>query len=137
MRIETKLLSNREIKDMGYISPCWLWTGGLNKGYGKVRDDNNKTIGVHIVSARLWLKDYTPTLFVLHKCDIRSCFNPEHLFQGTIKDNMEDCVNKKRYYNQKKTHCKRGHEFTTENTYIRPNGNRNCRECWKTYNLIR
>lgn len=27
------------------------------------------------------------------------------------------------------THCKHGHEFTPENTYIKPNGYRNCRKC--------
>lgn len=27
------------------------------------------------------------------------------------------------------THCKHGHEFTPENTYIRPNGRRQCRTC--------
>lgn len=30
---------------------------------------------------------------------------------------------------RERTHCKRGHEFTPENTYIRPNGNRECRAC--------
>jgi hypothetical protein len=27
------------------------------------------------------------------------------------------------------THCKRGHEFTPENTYVQPNGRRVCRTC--------
>jgi hypothetical protein len=27
------------------------------------------------------------------------------------------------------THCKKGHEFTSENTYITPQGWRNCRIC--------
>lgn len=27
------------------------------------------------------------------------------------------------------THCKRGHEFTEENTYVSPKGNRDCRTC--------
>lgn len=32
--------------------------------------------------------------------------------------------------NADKTHCKHGHEFTTENTYVAPgNGQRMCREC--------
>lgn len=28
-----------------------------------------------------------------------------------------------------KTHCKKGHEFTQENTYMMPNGGRGCRQC--------
>lgn len=35
----------------------------------------------------------------------------------------------------KKTHCKRGHEFTPENTYIRSgtNGKRTCRQCHREW----
>ena len=31
--------------------------------------------------------------------------------------------------NRDKTHCKRGHEFTPENTYVLPRGGRMCRAC--------
>lgn len=27
------------------------------------------------------------------------------------------------------THCRRGHEWTPENTYVRPDGSRTCRVC--------
>lgn len=36
--------------------------------------------------------------------------------------------------NTNKTHCKNGHEFTEENTYIAPQGNRSCRICLRIYN---
>lgn len=29
----------------------------------------------------------------------------------------------------KRTHCKRGHEYTAENVYVHPNGDRECRTC--------
>lgn len=36
-------------------------------------------------------------------------------------------------HNKNKTHCKRGHEFTAENTYINPSsGGRQCLKCRKT-----
>lgn len=35
--------------------------------------------------------------------------------------------------NRKKTHCKRGHEFTPENTYHKKSG-RECRTCQKIWN---
>ena len=35
-------------------------------------------------------------LFVLHTCDTPACINPDHLFLGTQKDNITDCINKNR-----------------------------------------
>lgn len=41
-------------------------------------------------------------------------------------------------HNARKTHCKRGHEFTPENTYINPsNKSRNCRTCDRLTDRVR
>jgi hypothetical protein len=37
----------------------------------------------------------------------------------------------------KQTHCIHGHEFTPENTIVRPNGTRQCRECRRAYDRTR
>jgi hypothetical protein len=36
------------------------------------------------------------SMFVLHKCDVRHCSNPDHLFLGNQTDNMKDMASKLR-----------------------------------------
>lgn len=78
------------------IKDCWLWLGSLNSdGYGSIKI-NKKYIGIHCYSYYLMKGDILENLQVLHKCDIRSCVNPEHLFLGTQEDNIHDCMSKDR-----------------------------------------
>jgi hypothetical protein len=45
---------------------------------------------------------------------------------GNVLDQVRDGV----HHNAAKTHCKRGHRFTPENTYLKPtSGARQCRRC--------
>lgn len=53
----------------------------------------------------------------------------ENLAWGTHYDNMQDLLGNKGHHNSNKTHCKRGHEFTEENTYFAPNEGRVCKIC--------
>jgi hypothetical protein len=75
---------------------CWEWRGTvLTSGYGQIRQ-NNEPITTHRAS---WIVHRGPipsTMFVLHKCDVRHCINPDHLFLGTQSDNMRDRTNKGR-----------------------------------------
>jgi hypothetical protein len=74
---------------------CWEWTGGLRRGYGLIQADG-KTVSVHRVSWELANGPIPVGMQVLHRCDNGKCLNPDHLFIGTQKDNIEDAVNKGR-----------------------------------------
>lgn len=69
---------------------CWLWTGYIgNERYGRFKV-KGKMLRAHRFSYQYYKGDIPPGLYVLHKCDIPKCVNPEHLFLGTPYDNMKD-----------------------------------------------
>jgi hypothetical protein len=78
-------------------SGCWLWNGNVNNwGYGR-KKRNGKFIPIHRLSYEQNIGPIPKGLFVCHRCDVRSCCNPSHLFLGTIDDNNKDTVKKGRH----------------------------------------
>lgn len=76
---------------------CWTWTGYKNKdGYGEFLGKGGVRYLAHRISVFIHSNALNDSLYVLHKCDNPPCVNPEHLFQGTAKDNYEDAVAKGR-----------------------------------------
>lgn len=82
------------------LGPCWEWTAATyGGGYGLIGEGGrkSKSIPAHRQS---WLMHKGPIpigVWVLHKCDVKRCVNPAHLFLGTRSDNVEDMVKKGRH----------------------------------------
>jgi hypothetical protein len=111
---------------------CWEWTAHLNyKGYGKV-SLHGACKSVHRVMYQLLVGPIPDGLDLDHLCRNRACGNPDHLEPVPKRTNIlrgQGLAAK----NARKTHCKHGHEFTTENTRITPIGHRECRTCAKAH----
>lgn len=87
---------------------CWLWKQASDKdGYGSFKF-KRKVYRAHRFSYMLYKGEIPDGMMVLHKCDVRNCINPEHLFLGTAKDNAQDAAKKGRIGNRK------GHEISEE-----------------------
>lgn len=91
--LKTMLLNHRKITDNG----CWEWTrSGDDLGYGHQTVDGRIYRVTRLSKALFHGFDLTSDLLMCHHCDNPPCFNPDHLFPGTDKDNSDDCRRKGR-----------------------------------------
>jgi HNH endonuclease len=87
------------------FSGCWLWTGSITgAGYGRIKTGGFR-MDAHRAAFVLFRGKIPSGLFVLHKCDVKLCVNPDHLFLGTGTDNMRDCLKKGRAAIREKHGC--------------------------------
>ena len=115
----------------------------MRNGYVRIKI-NQQTWAAHRLAWTLVHGPIPRGMWVLHHCDVRNCINVDHLFLGTSQDNIDDKMQKGRWRGngfKEWTHCKAGHEYTPENTYInKASGQRVCRACtarWQREYLAR
>jgi hypothetical protein len=117
---------------------CWPWTARVDSksGYGQF-SVNGRNVPAHRWAYEHFVAPVARELHVDHVrangCTRRDCVNwVRHLEPVTPQENvLRGAAPSAR--NAEKTHCIRGHEFTTENTIAQPRG-RMCRTCsnaWK------
>ncbi len=69
---------------------CWIWNAArFHNGYGTF-SLHTKTTLAHRVSFLIANGSIPNGMCVLHKCDVKNCVRPSHLFIGTMADNMRD-----------------------------------------------
>lgn len=143
-----KGLSIAELLDLyseRHPSGCLIWQRPPTKeGYGQL-NVNGEVTRVHRLA---WIEANGPipaSLVVDHECHNRAaargecsggaclhrlCIERSHLEAKTIAQNFASSPLTTTSINAARTHCANGHEFTVENTYIRPdNGARTCLAC--------
>lgn len=106
---------------------CWEWTAGKNNGYGVFFPTKGNTRQAHRYSYEQLVGPIPEGLVIDHLCRNHSCVNPEHLEPVTNQVNLLRGIGFAATKSAQ-THCVRGHEFTTENTYVWDN-RRYCRKC--------
>ena len=81
----------------GKPDECWEWTAAKNGSHGGMIL-GGKVRKAHRISYLIALGNIPKGMLVCHKCDNYMCVNPNHLFLGTQKDNMQDCAVKNRIF---------------------------------------
>ena len=74
---------------------CWIWIAALTGGgYGIMGVSSPSVAAAHRVSFFIH-NGYLPDRprIICHRCNNRSCVNPEHLYDGTESDNHLDYIN--------------------------------------------
>lgn len=106
---------------------CWIWTGSMHNGYGRVGWKGRQSYGAHRAIYELFRGEIPRGLQLDHLCRIPACVNPAHLEPVTGAENTRRSTLGERQ--KARTHCPKGHAYNEQNTYIDHRGHRGCKTC--------
>jgi hypothetical protein len=114
---------------------CWNWTGSINNsGYARMNHGY-----AHRILYELHRGPIPEGKTLDHLCRNRRCVNPGHLEVVSGHENTLRGMGVAGQ-NAKRTHCRKGHEFTPENTIWRERADRHpwreCRTCRAQWSAI-
>lgn len=106
--LRDRINANSVERDMGYMTPCRLWTGPLNSaGYAqmcvRMKRGPRKGKPVQVLVHRVVLSVFKERVLSgrkksCHMCNVKHCVNEEHLYGGTARQNMQQCVREGRHW---------------------------------------
>lgn len=108
---------------------CWQWSRPAPDGYGQFAAGSaGLSIPAHRWAYEFLIGAIPDGLVIDHLCRNRACVNPWHV------DPVPNGLNVLRgegpaAVNARRAECPRGHAFDVANTYVTPDGRRQCRTC--------
>lgn len=107
--LQRKLLNHSltsEINSHGG-TPCREWQRAERGGYGRLWN-GQRLQDAHVISFEINVGPIPDGHHVLHRCDNPACWEPSHLWTGTVADNMADRDRKGHNGSHKLKGAKRG-----------------------------
>lgn len=77
------------------LNGCWNWMKTIVRHYGVIF--YKKPMKANRFSFKIFKGDIEEGKLVCHTCDNPLCVNPDHLYQGTSRDNFNDMITRGRF----------------------------------------
>lgn len=129
-RVPTKKEGVTALRKGQVLNP-WLVEGYPRVALRHPNSPKHKHLHIHRILAQAFIPNPENLPIVRHLNDVKTDNRLENLAWGTVSDNELDKTRNGNNWKSNLIECKRGHEFTRENTRIDRDGCRQCRECDK------